>query len=178
MIGEVTAMTAKDYENWLAGSTSGSSLAQNGERIFASLGCNACHSGIASARGPNLAEAYGSKIQLANGSYTVVDDAFLRDSILNPSSHETAGYAPIMPTYQGQVSEEGLIDLVEYIKALHSNDRVQQTLNTSLVQSESPAPGQGNNPEPNTVQNHSNAQHSKQVQRSVQVQRPTKMENQ
>jgi cytochrome c oxidase subunit II len=177
MIGEVTAMTPKDYEDWLAGSTSGSSLAQNGERIFASLGCNACHSGSASARGPNLAEAYGSRLQLANGSYTVVDDAFLRDSILNPSTHETAGYAPIMPTYQGQVSEEGLIDLVEYIKALRSNDRVQQTLNTSLVQSESPAPG-ANNTEPNTVQNHSNAQHSKQVQRSVPVQRPAKMENQ
>jgi cytochrome c oxidase subunit II len=47
----------------------------------------------------------------------------------------TAGYAPIMPTYQGQVSEEGLIDLVEFIKTLHSNDRIQQTLNTSLVQS-------------------------------------------
>ena len=64
----------------------------------------------------------------------LVDDAFLRDSILNPSSTLTAGYAPIMPTYQGQISEEGLIDLVEYIKTLHSNDRIQQTLNTSLVQ--------------------------------------------
>jgi cytochrome c oxidase subunit 2 len=42
-----------------------------------------------------------------------------------------AGYAPIMPTYQGQVSEEGLIDLVEYIKGLVTNDRVHQTLNDS-----------------------------------------------
>jgi len=150
MIGWVYAMTPEDYEAWLAGSTSGSSLAQNGERLFASLGCNACHSGNASARGPNLAEAYGSKVQLANGSYTTVDDAFLRDSILNPTSHVTAGYAPIMPTYQGQVSEEGLIDLVEYIKTLRSNDRVQQTLNTSLVQSTSSAPG-GSNTAKNAV---------------------------
>jgi cytochrome c oxidase subunit II len=145
MIGEVTVMTPEDYEAWLAGSTSGSSLAQNGERLFASLGCNACHSGNASARGPNLAEAYGAKVQLANGSYTMVDDAFLRDSILNPTMHVTAGYAPIMPTYQGQVSEEGLIDLVEYIKTLHSNERVQQTLNTSLVQSSGSASGTGQN---------------------------------
>jgi cytochrome c oxidase subunit II len=143
MIGTVTVMTPDDYEAWLAGSTSGSSLAQNGERLFASLGCNACHSGDASARGPSLAQSYGSRVQLADGSYTVVNDAFLRDSILNPSSHVTAGYAPIMPTYQGQVSEEGLIDLVEYIKNLHSNDRVQQTLNTSQVQSSSPASGAG-----------------------------------
>ncbi len=141
MIGWVYAMTPDDYQAWLAGSTSGSSLAQNGERLFASLGCNTCHSGDSSARGPNLAKVYGTKVQLADGSYTVVDDAFLRDSILNPSTHVTAGYAPIMPTYQGQVSEDGLIDLVEYIKTLHSNDRIQQTLNTNLVQNSASAPG-------------------------------------
>ncbi len=94
------------------------SLAQNGERLFASMGCNACHSGSAAARGPNLAGVYGSKLQLANGSEVLVNDAYLRDAILNPSQHLTAGYAPIMPTYQGQISEEGLIDLVEYLKAL------------------------------------------------------------
>jgi cytochrome c oxidase subunit 2 len=68
---------------------------------------------------------------LADGSQVLVNDAYLRDAILNPSQHLTAGYAPIMPTYQGQISEEGLIDLVEYIKTLQTNDRVQQTLTTS-----------------------------------------------
>src|SRR5271154_1455685 len=134
MIGEIVALRPEDYQAWTAGSTSGASLAQNGERLYASLGCNACHSGEAGARGPNLAAAYGSRLQLANGSYVTVDDAFLRDTILNPSMHVTAGYAPIMPTYQGQVSEEGLIDLVEYIKKLNSNYRIQQTLNTTQVQ--------------------------------------------
>jgi cytochrome c oxidase subunit 2 len=144
MIGQVVAMTPEDYQAWINGSTSGHSLAQNGERLFASLGCNSCHSGSADAHGPNLAQVYGSKVQLANGSSTVVDDAFLRDSILNPTLHQIAGYAPIMPTYQGQVSEEGLIDLVEYIKNLNSNYRVQQTLTTSQVQTTAPpAAGQG-----------------------------------
>ena len=87
--------------------------------------------GSAAARGPNLAGVYGSKLQLASGSQVLVNDAYLRDSILNPSQHITAGYAPIMPTYQGQISEDGLIDLVEYIKAMQSNYRVQQTLTTS-----------------------------------------------
>ena len=173
MIGEVTAMTPADYEAWLAGSTSGTSLAQNGERLFANLGCNACHSGNASARGPNLAEVYGSKVQLVNGSYAQVDDAFLRDSILNPTMHVTSGYAPIMPTYQGQVSEEGLIDLVEYIKKLHTNDRIQQTLNTSLVQGQNPQPGQGNNTIQNSVPQTVTAQRSKQMQRSVNAERHT-----
>ena len=131
MIGEVTALSPEDYEKWTQQSTSGTSLAQNGERLFASMGCNACHSGTAAARGPNLAGVYGSKLQLSNGSQVLVNDAYLRDSILSPSQHITAGYAPIMPTYQGQISEDGLIHLVEYIKGMQSNYRVQQTLTTS-----------------------------------------------
>ncbi|HEX2916880.1 MAG TPA: cytochrome c oxidase subunit II [Edaphobacter sp.] len=131
MIGEVTVLTPDEYKKWTEGSTSGMSLAQNGERLFASMGCNACHTGNAAARGPNLAGVYGSKLRLANGSEVLVNEAYLRDAILNPSQHVTAGYAPIMPTYQGQISEEGLIDLVEYLKSLHTNYRVQQTLTTS-----------------------------------------------
>ena len=61
----------------------------------------------------------------------LADDAYLRESILNPSQHITQGYAPIMPTYQGQISEEGMIALVEYIKNLNSDYRIQQTLNTT-----------------------------------------------
>ncbi len=138
MIGEVTVLSPADYEKWTQESTSGMSLAQNGERLFASMGCNACHSGNAAARGPNLSGVYGSKLQLTNGSEALVNDAYLRDSILNPSQHVTAGFNPIMPTYQGQISEDGLIDLVEYIKSLKTNYRVQQTLTTS--QSDQAAP--------------------------------------
>jgi len=131
MIGEVTVLTPDNYEKWTRESTSGMSLAQNGERLFASMGCNACHSGTAAARGPNLAGVYGSKLTLTNGNQVLVNDAYLRDAILNPSQHVTAGFAPIMPTYQGQISEDGLIDLVEYIKNLQTNYRVQQTQMTS-----------------------------------------------
>ena len=131
MIGDIVAMSPDDYEKWTAGSTSGQSLAQNGERLYASLGCNSCHSGTAGARGPNLAGIYGSKVTLEGGRTVTVDDEFLRGSILNPTTHAMAGYAPIMPTYQGQVSEEGLINLVEFIKELNTNDRIHQTLNDS-----------------------------------------------
>jgi len=141
MIGEIVAMTPDEYERWTAGSTSGASLAQNGERLFASLGCASCHSGSPDSHGPSLAQVYGNKLQMSNGSFVTVDDAFLRDTILNPTMHQVAGYAPIMPTYQGQISKEGLIDLVEYIKNLNSNYRVHQTLNTSQVQTVAPATG-------------------------------------
>ena len=138
MIGQIVAMSPDDYTKWTQQSTSGMSLAQNGERLYSSMGCNACHNGTATARGPNLAGVYGSKLQLTNGSQVLVNDAYLRDAILNPSQHVTAGYAPIMPTYQGQISEEGLIDLVEFIKNLDSNYRVHQTLVTA--QSDQAAP--------------------------------------
>jgi cytochrome c oxidase subunit 2 len=44
-----------------------------------------------------------------------------------------------MPTYQGQISEDGLIDLVEYLKQLNSNYRVQQTLGTQQSEVTAPA---------------------------------------
>jgi len=76
----------------------------------------------------------------------LVNDAYLRDAILNPSEHVTAGYAPIMPTYQGQVSEDGLIDLVEYIKGLQSNYRIQQTLVTTQADQTAPTTPAGVKP--------------------------------
>jgi cytochrome c oxidase subunit 2 len=141
MIGDIVVLTPDDYKKWLASSTSGSSLAQNGERLFASLSCAACHNTRPDARGPSLANVYGAKLALSTGGTVLADDAYLREAILNPSQHITQGYAPIMPTYQGQVSEEGIIALVEYIKNLDSNYRIQQTTNTTdlLPESESKA---------------------------------------
>ena len=142
MIGTITVLSPADFKKWTDESTSGMSLAQNGERLFASMGCNACHSGNAAARGPSLAGVFGSKLQLTNGSQVLVNEAYLRDAILNPSQHVTSGYAPIMPTYQGQISEDGLIDLVEYLKGLNSNYRVQQRQTTSQSDQTAPtAPG-------------------------------------
>jgi cytochrome c oxidase subunit 2 len=131
MIGDIVVLTPEGYRKWLADSTSGASLAQNGERLFASLSCAACHNARPDARGPSLANVYGSKLALSSGQTVTADDAYLRESILNPSEHVTQGYQPIMPTYQGQISEEGVIALLEYIKNLNSDYRVQQTVNTT-----------------------------------------------
>jgi cytochrome c oxidase subunit 2 len=139
MIGEVVVLTPEGYKKWLESSTSGASLAQNGERLFASLSCTACHNTRPDARGPSLANVYGSKLTLSSGQQVTADDAYLREAILNPSQHITQGYAPIMPTYQGQISEEGVIDLVEYIKNLDSDYRVQQTTASTTL----PPEGEG-----------------------------------
>jgi cytochrome c oxidase subunit II len=131
MIGDVVVMTPDDFKQWLASSTSGNSLAQNGERLFASLSCTACHNTRPDARGPNLAGVYGAHLTLTSGQTITADDEYLRSAILNPSQHITQGYAPIMPTYQGQISEDGVIALVEYLKHLDTDYRVQQTTNTT-----------------------------------------------
>ena len=148
MIGDIVVMTPDDFKKWQQESTSGMSLAQNGERLFASLSCNACHNGRPDSRGPSLANVYGSKLTLTSGQSATADEAYLRESILNPSEHVTQGYAPIMPTYQGQISEDGVIALVEYIKNLDSNYRVDQTLNTTglLPEGEGGAASAGTKP--------------------------------
>ncbi|MEO6965547.1 MAG: cytochrome c oxidase subunit II [Acidobacteriaceae bacterium] len=140
MIGWVYVMTRADYRKWAAGNTSGASLAQNGERLFAVMGCNACHTGESSARGPNLYGLYGSRVRMSDGSTIVANDAYLREKILNPSLHVPEGYVPIMPTFQGQINEEGLIELVEYIKSLDSNYRLKQMMNKSAFDSAQPTP--------------------------------------
>lgn len=148
MIGDIVVQSADDYKAWLQGSTSGMSLAQNGERLFASLSCNACHNGRADARGPSLAGVFGTKLTLAGGGTATADEAYLREAILNPSEHVTQGFAPIMPTYQGQISEDGVIALVEYIKNLNSNYRVEQTTNTTQLLPENQGRGANVTPTP------------------------------
>ena len=62
---------------------------------------------------------FGRQVQLTSGETVVADEAYLRESILNPAAKVTAGYQPIMPTFQGLVSEEQLLELIEYVKSLH-----------------------------------------------------------
>jgi cytochrome c oxidase subunit II len=149
MDGDVVVQTPEDYRLWLSTSTSGTSLAQDGERLYASLHCNACHNSRADARGPSLANVYGSRLTLANGETITADEAFLRQAILNPSQHLTQGYSPIMPTYQGQITEEGVIALIEFLKNLGSDYRVEQTLNSTDIppqnESNTPPKSKGHN---------------------------------
>jgi cytochrome c oxidase subunit 2 len=141
MIGDVTVMTPAEYDRWTGDSTSGQSLAQNGERLFTTLGCANCHAGDAAARAPNLAGAYGGREAMADGSYAKIDEAFLRDCILDPTLHVPAGYAAIMPSFRGQVSEDGIISLVEYIKNMKTPYRIRQTLVNDAI-----TPGAGTVP--------------------------------
>jgi len=117
MIGWIYVMEPQDYQAWLSGGASGS-LASSGEKLFQDLACANCHHLNDQGRCPNLRGVFGSQVQLSDGSQVKADEEYLRESILNPSAKIVAGFQPIMPTFQGQVTEEGVLQLVEYIKSL------------------------------------------------------------
>jgi cytochrome c oxidase subunit 2 len=118
MIGEVVVMDPVEYQAWLSGGAGQGSLASAGEKLFADLACNTCHRPDAQGRGPILNGLFGTTVTLQSGETAVVDEAYVRESILLPSARVTAGYQPIMPTFQGLVTEEQLLQLVEYVKQL------------------------------------------------------------
>ncbi|HKR66850.1 MAG TPA: cytochrome c oxidase subunit II [Thermoanaerobaculia bacterium] len=117
MVGWVDVMEPTEYQRWLAGGSEGS-LASQGEKLFQKYACNTCHLDTATGRGPVLAGLVGKTQPLADGTSVVADDNYLRESILNPTAKVAAGFQPIMPAFQGQVSEEDLIRLIAYIKSL------------------------------------------------------------
>jgi len=118
MGGWVTVMEPAEFQTWLAGGPAEGSLASAGEKLFQSLACNTCHRNDSQARGPSLEGSYGSTVRLDNGQVVVADDAYLRESILHPNAKIVAGYQPIMPTFQGLVTEEQVLQLIAYIKSL------------------------------------------------------------
>jgi cytochrome c oxidase subunit 2 len=124
MIGEVIVMEPADYQAWLSGGAQGGSLADAGQKLFNELACNTCHRPDAQGRGPVLDGLLGKTVALQSGDTVVADEAYLRESILNPSAKITAGYQPIMPTFQGLVSEEQLLQLIEYVKSLQTQKAV------------------------------------------------------
>ncbi len=117
MTGWVEVMEPTDYQKWLAGGAEGS-LASQGEKLFQKYACNTCHTNDATGRGPVLAGLFGKSVQLADGRSVLVDENYIRESILNPQAKIVAGFQPIMPTFQGQVNEEDLLKLLAYVRSL------------------------------------------------------------
>jgi cytochrome c oxidase subunit 2 len=120
MTGWVTVMDPADYATWLSGEVGEVNPAAAGERLFTQLACVTCHLSNGAGRGPSLNGVYGAKVLLADGSTVTADDAYIRESILEPKAKIVAGYQPVMPTFQGLVTEEQIMNLTAYIKSLQS----------------------------------------------------------
>ncbi|MCC6860851.1 MAG: cytochrome c oxidase subunit II [Bryobacterales bacterium] len=118
MIGWIHVMEPAAYESWLSGGGASGSLASSGEKLFQDLACGNCHRVDQPGRCPDLTGLFGKPVRLADGRSVVADEAYIRESIVNPGAKITAGFQPIMPTFQGLVTEEGMLQLIEYIKSL------------------------------------------------------------
>jgi cytochrome c oxidase subunit 2 len=126
MIGRIVVMEPHDFETWLSHQQAPGTLAREGADLFRQLGCSGCHVGQGTVRAPALDGLFGKPVPLQDGTVVVADDRYIRDSILMPASQVAAGYAPVMPSFAGRVSEDELIRLVAYIKSLSPEAGLQE----------------------------------------------------
>lgn len=116
MGGRVVVMAPTVFAQWLQGHA-GTGLAVQGAALFRRLGCSGCHDPRSGVHAPDLDGLYGSTVALADGSRVRADERYLHDSITLPQSQVAAGYAPVMPSYQGRIDESDLLALVAYLKS-------------------------------------------------------------
>jgi cytochrome c oxidase subunit 2 len=118
MIGSVTAMEPAAFQEWLGGGRAEDSPVAAGQKLFQDLICVTCHTPGAQARGPILTGLWGKQIELQGGGKVTMDEAYIRESIVNPQAKVVAGYQPVMPTFQGLVTEEQLLQLIAYVRSV------------------------------------------------------------
>ena len=144
MIGSVIVMEPREFDDWLSGNVGSTTPAAAGQQLYQTLGCASCHGANGEGgRGPTLVGIFGNNQTLATGETVRVDETYVRESILNPQAKLVTGFGPIMPTFQGQVSEDQLVQMIAYIKSLHGGG---ETLPTTAASPPATAPGPGASP--------------------------------
>jgi mono/diheme cytochrome c family protein len=93
-------------------------LAQAGERLFQEFGCVGCHIETDTPVAPTLRGVYGNERELTTGETILADESYIETSILDPDLHVVAGYQPIMPNYEGRLSQDQLDAMIAYIVSL------------------------------------------------------------
>jgi cytochrome c oxidase subunit 2 len=148
MIGSVIVMQPSEFDNWLSGNAAQQSPAVAGQQLFQTLGCVSCHGANGEGgRGPALAGLFGRQVYLTNGQTLIADEAYVRESIENPQAKLVSGFGPIMPTFQGQVTPEQLIQIMSFIKSLQITNSVSPASSPGAAPSpagpapKAPAPG-------------------------------------
>jgi len=127
MVGEIVVLSGPDFQHWLTETGASETLAAQGRTLFTRYGCGGCHfadgrGGNGTVRAPPLDGLYRHPVPLSDGTVVTADDRYIRDSILLPNSQVVAGYAPLMPSFSGVVTEEDLIRLIAYIKSLAATE--------------------------------------------------------
>lgn len=132
MIGRVIVMEPAQYEAWLGGADLAQAPAQApqtaaaaGEQLFQQLGCAGCHRPEGGGVGPSLNGLFGQEQRLQGGQTVIADEDYIRESIVNPNAKIVEGYQALMPSFQGQVSEEQILELINYIRSLGTADQAE-----------------------------------------------------
>ena len=131
MIGKLTVLPKKAYEIWLAEAGSADDdlpLEELGEKLYTKKACNTCHTLDGTALvGPSYLETsqmWGQERVLDNGSSVVVDENYIRSSMLEPQTQIVAGYQNVMPTYQGLLNDRELDALIAFLKTLKEDSQI------------------------------------------------------
>lgn len=118
MDGWIDVMAPAAYARWLRTEGGTPSMAEEGEKLFSGMGCSGCHGPNSTVHAPRFPGRFGQLAVLRDGRILRIDDAYLRDCILQPADQRVAGYQPIMPSFAGQLTEEQVMELVAYIESL------------------------------------------------------------
>ncbi len=125
MLGKVRVVTEREFEEWVeagAGGGEGIPPSEYGAQLYKAKACNTCHS-VDGSRvvGPSFKADFGGSRIIEGGQTVVIDENYIRESILNPQAKIAAGYDPVMPTYQGILKDKQIDALIAYIKSLSDN---------------------------------------------------------
>lgn len=122
MLAKIVVHTPEDYAKWVEENQKEDTttpLPQLGEKLYTSKACFTCHSTDGSIKvGPSFKGLFGKQEHLADGSTVEVNEDYIHESVLNPTAKVVQGFQPVMPTYQGQLSDREISGLIEYIKTL------------------------------------------------------------
>jgi cytochrome c oxidase subunit 2 len=119
MIGRIVVLSPVDYEKWMEGRLDKTgSMSDQGQKVFTKFKCDTCHTQAATSKAPTLKGLFGKTVKLKDGSEVKADEAYLRESVVKPHARIVDGYDTSMPTFQGQITEEEVLQVIAYIKSL------------------------------------------------------------
>ena len=140
MTGSVIVMEQREFDDWLSGNTGSTTPATAGQQLYQTLGCASCHG--ANGEGGavrTLVGIFGKTTAASERATSVSTRRTFANRSLNPQAKLVAGFGPIMPTFQGQVSEDQLLQLIAYIKSLHGAGETTPTAAASPSPAARPA---------------------------------------
>lgn len=121
--GTLRVLSVHEMKKWIAGGCGATNLPPRelGARLFRQRGCSTCHSTTAERKdlaGPPLGGLVGKRVTTDRGE-TVADDAYLRQSIVDPTARIVSGYQPVMPQFKGLLDDRQVDALLGYIRSLN-----------------------------------------------------------